>query len=303
MKLEVARTLEKLGKKNKKIFFLTGDLGYNAFEKLQYTLNDRFINAGIAEQNMVDVAAGMTKMGLNAWVYSIAPFLVLKTTEQIRNDLCHPNLPVKLIGNGGGYGYGITGESHHMLEDIAILSSFPNMKIFAPAFLEDVEPIVKIMEKIKSPSYIRLNNVPKKNIKTTEYKPVRRILKGNKITAIVLGTLIHNSIDAVRKIKKTNVVDLWSITEIPILNYLPLIKSIKETKKLIIIEEHTNSGGIGEKILSKLEQENINIRKIIHLFAKGYPHNKYGSHLFMLKQNSLDSNGIYQNLKKLYDFK
>jgi len=302
MKVEVARTLEKLARRNKKLFFLTGDLGYNAFENLQAVLKDRFINAGIAEQNMVDVAAGMSKMGMDAWVYSISPFLVLKTTEQIRNSLCHTNLPVKLVGNGGGYGYGIMGESHHMLEDISILSSFPNIKIFVPAFSEDVEPIMEKMEKIKSPSYLRLNNVPKTNIKLNSYKSIRRISKGNKITAIVLGTLVHNSLEAVKKLNKNGIVDLWSVTEIPIINYLPLIKSVKESKKLIIIEEHTNNGGIGEKILSKMELENINIRKSVHLYAKGYVHNKYGSHLYMLKQNSLDPQGIYKNIKKLYEF-
>ncbi|OGH06012.1 MAG: hypothetical protein A2W22_03755 [Candidatus Levybacteria bacterium RBG_16_35_11] len=300
MKSEVARELEKLGQKNKKLFFLTGDLGYNAFESLQQILKERFINAGVAEANMVDVACGMAKMGLNPWVYSIAPFLILKTAEQIRNNICHPNLTVKLVGNGGGYGYGILGESHHMLEDIAILSSFPNIKIYVPAFSEDVKSIIEKMGKAKSPSYLRLNNVPKTTIKLNSYKPLRQILRGNKITAVVLGTLVHNVLDAARKYKKSGIIDLWSITEIPIVNYLPIINSVKKTKKLIIIEEHVKDGGIGEKILSKLELEKIRLEKIIHLSAKGYVKDRYGCHLFMLKQNTLDTNGIYRNFKKLY---
>src|SRR5438105_2346440 len=101
MKNEFCKTLEKIGKKDKKVLFLTGDLGYNAFENIAKIYKDRFINAGVAEQNMVSVAAGLAKMGFKPWVYSIATFLTLKTFEQVRNDVCLLNLPVKLVGNGG----------------------------------------------------------------------------------------------------------------------------------------------------------------------------------------------------------
>ncbi|OGH10218.1 MAG: hypothetical protein A2152_02015 [Candidatus Levybacteria bacterium RBG_16_35_6] len=300
MKTEVTKELEKLAKKDKKLFFLTGDLGFNAFENLQKNLKERFINAGVAEQNMIDVSAGMAKMGLSPWVYSIAPFLILKTTEQIRNNICHPNLAVKLIGNGGGYGYGILGESHHMLEDIAILSSFPNIKIYVPAFSEDVKDIIYKMKTNKNPSYLRLNNVPKTKIKLGLYKPLRQLLKGNKVTVVTLGTLIHNSLDAVYKLNKKEAIDLFSVTEIPITNYLPIINSLRKTKKLLIIEEHTKNGGIGEKILTELMLKKVKVDNTIHLYAKGYVKDSYGCHLFMLEQNNLDTEGILKSLKKLY---
>src|SRR5579885_3635488 len=156
MKKEFAAAIETIAKKDSRTIFLTGDLGFNAFEQLRTTLNKRFINAGVAEQNMVDVAAGLARMGFKPWVYSIATFLTLKTLEQVRNNICHLNLPVKLVGNGGGYGYGLMGESHHMLEDIALYGSLPHMQIFSPAFIEDVEPMVMLMSKKKNPSYLRL---------------------------------------------------------------------------------------------------------------------------------------------------
>ncbi len=89
--------------------FLTGDLGYNALEPLRAAMGERFINAGVAEQNMVSVAAGLSATKLNAWTYSIAPFLYSRPFEQIRNDVCLHDLPVKLVGNGGGYAYGVMG--------------------------------------------------------------------------------------------------------------------------------------------------------------------------------------------------
>src|SRR5512132_1728928 len=100
--------------------FVSGDLGYMALEKVIETYGERFINVGVSEQNMISVAAGLAYEGFIPWVYSIAPFAILRPYEQIRNDVCLHNLPVKIVGNGGGYGYGIMGATHHTLEDIAV---------------------------------------------------------------------------------------------------------------------------------------------------------------------------------------
>ena len=114
--------------------FLTGDLGFKALEPLRDALGPRFINAGISEQNMVSVAAGLARSGLRPWTYSIAPFLYARPFEQIRNDVCLHDLPVILVGNGGGYGYGVMGSSHHALEDYGCLLTLPHMRAFVPAF-------------------------------------------------------------------------------------------------------------------------------------------------------------------------
>ena len=97
--------------------FLTGDLGYSAIEPLRDAMGSRFVNAGVAEQNMISVAAGLARSGLKPWVYSIAPFAYARPFEQIRNDVCLHDLPVTIVGNGGGYGYGVMGATHHALED------------------------------------------------------------------------------------------------------------------------------------------------------------------------------------------
>src|SRR5882757_10052589 len=99
------------------VIFLTGDLGYKALEPLRDRMGRRFINAGVAEQNMISVAAGLARSGLRPWTYSIAPFIYARPFEQIRNDVCLHDLPVRLVGNGGGYGYGVMGATHHALED------------------------------------------------------------------------------------------------------------------------------------------------------------------------------------------
>ena len=107
MRAEFAETMLESADRYPEMIFLTGDLGYMALEKVRERFRDRFINAGVAEQNMVSLAAGLAYGGLKPWVYSIAPFVTLRPYEQIRNDVCLHDLPVKLVGNGGGYGYAL----------------------------------------------------------------------------------------------------------------------------------------------------------------------------------------------------
>src|SRR5438046_9869692 len=131
--------------------FLTGDLGYRALEPLREVMGQRFINAGVAEQNMISVAAGMARDGLRPWVYSIAPFMYARPFEQIRNDVCLHNLPVMLVGNGGGYAYGVMGATHHALEDYGTLLCLPYMHAFVPAFSADLAPLVRKLQAFNHP--------------------------------------------------------------------------------------------------------------------------------------------------------
>src|ERR1700719_1780713 len=136
--------------------FLTGDLGFQALEPLRQKMGERFINAGVAEQNMVSVAAGLAKGGMRPWVYSIAPFLYARAFEQIRNDVCLHGMPVILVGNGGGYGYGVMGSTHHAIEDYGVLLSLPNIRIYLPAFDSDVREVIQYLMEADHPAYLRL---------------------------------------------------------------------------------------------------------------------------------------------------
>src|SRR3984893_3752385 len=141
---------------NPALVFLTGDLGFHALEPLRDKMGKRFINAGVAEQNMVSVAAGLAKGGLRRWVYSIAPFLYARAFEQIRNDVCLHRMPVVLVGNGGGYAYGVMGSTHHAIEDYGALLSLQGMRVYIPAFDCDVSEVVRDLMRADHPAYLRL---------------------------------------------------------------------------------------------------------------------------------------------------
>ena len=138
-----------------KFVFLTGDLGFKTLEPLRDAWVHVLSTPGIAEQNMICVAASMAKTALRPWVYSIAPFVYARPFEQIRNDVCLPDLPVVLVGNGGGYGYGVMGSTHHALEDYGALLTLANMRVFIPAFDSDVMALVDLLMEFPLP-YLRL---------------------------------------------------------------------------------------------------------------------------------------------------
>ena len=280
---------------NANTIFITGDLGYNALEGVKAIGKERFINAGVAEQNMVGVAAGLANSGFEVFTYSIAPFAVYRCYEQIKIDICLHNLPVYIVGNGGGYGYGIMGATHHAIEDIACLSALPNIDCWIPAFTEDVEYCINEITQNKKPAYLRLGlggnyptskNISKINLIQSSIDP--------KATIIVMGPIIHNVIKATENHKD---VEIFSILKIPVLEFSDeLDKSIHLTKKILIVEEHVERGGLAEHFLLLLSKRYPFYIKLITINAKGYPSKLYGNQSFHQEESGLDINGIHDKL-------
>lgn len=275
--------------------FITGDLGYNALEKLQSTYPNRFINAGIIEQSLTGIAAGIAYNNTQTFIYSIAPFVVFRNLEQIKIDICIHNLPVCIVGNGGGYGYGIMGATHHAIEDIAILSGLPNMTCWVPAFTNDVSFCIDEIYKLRKPAYLRLGLGKTHNYKGS-ISYVNKILNFDEpqITIVTLGPLIHNVLEACNGLKN---IELFSILTIPFLEEpIELLRSIKITKKLLIFEEHIQRGGLAEYLSLYLTQKGIQIERLQAFNAKGYPSKLYGSQQFHLKESGLDVENIKKNI-------
>ena len=136
---------------------MVGDLGYGAVEPFMNAYPERFINAGIAEQNMLGMAAGMAMAGKHVFVYSIANFPTFRCAEQIRNDVAYHNFPVTVVSVGGGAAYGSLGYSHHAVQDYALIRSFPNMIVAAPGDPLEVQACVEYLTLNPQPSYLRLN--------------------------------------------------------------------------------------------------------------------------------------------------
>lgn len=258
-------------------------------------MGGRFINAGVAEQNMISVAAGISYTGLQTWAYSIAPFIYARPFEQIRNDVCMHNLDVKLIGNGGGYGYGAMGATHHALEDYGILLTLQNMHVFIPAFAEDVPIIISKMAGIHRPAYLRLGKCEKpKGVELPEYDGWRKIMPGSNTVILAVGPLAGVMIGAMRELTHKKRPELWVLTELPVVDPLPMdfLESLHRCGRICIVEEHVLQGSVGQMIAHRLLTAGIKLDRFDHAYAKGYPSGYYGSQAFHRRECGLDPTTI-----------
>ena len=299
MRNQFSKKIHEIFEKQKNLMFLTGDLGYNALEKIQEAYPKRFVNAGVAEQNMVGVAAGLAYEGKSVFIYSIAPFVVFRCLEQIKLDVCIHNHPVFIVGNGGGYGYGIMGATHHAIEDVACLSPLPNMICWVPSFLEDVDYCIEQITARKGPAYLRLGmgiSYPNK-IEIGRINQIVKSLEELKITIISQGPIVKSVLNAIEGLFG---IDLFTILTVPITSMTEnLLNSIKASRKVLIIEEHVERGGLGEHLIIQFVKMNLGAIQYETLSAKGYPSKTYGNQEFHLQESGLDSNNIKQVVTKL----
>lgn len=303
MRKEFSTYIEKIATQHNDIVFITGDLGYNALENLAAAMGNRFINAGVAEQNMIGVAAGMAYKGYRVICYSIAPFVVYRCLEQVRNDVCFHNLPVFIVGNGGGYGYGIMGSSHHCIEDIACLSGLPNMKCYIPAFVEDLDTCLTDMFSRKGPAYLRLGlgkNMPSYLI-PTPFGAATAPHTDAALTIVVQSPVANNVVAALAASAHQQRINLFVIDHMPFVN-LPdtLTQSIRTTGNVLVVEEHIATGGLGQALSSLIHSCSLPVHRYVHLHAAGYPGGLYGSQVYHQQMSGLDENNISHTINSFF---
>ncbi len=274
--------------------FLSGDLGFKALEPLQEALGPRFLNAGVSEQNMVTVAAGLARGGMRPWAYSIAPFIYARPFEQIRNDVCFHELPVILVGNGGGYGYGVMGSSHHALEDYGSLLTLPGMRALVPAFDADLAAIVPSLMQCGGPAYLRLGlSEEPKGWTPPAYAPWRKLLDGKGPALVAAGPLIGAALPALAALEEKLRPEVWLVSELPLAR-LPeeFLESLRRSRRLVVVEEHSAHGGLGQSLAYSLARAGEMPPSFAHRHAMGYLSGLYGSQKYHRAECGLDPAGI-----------
>ncbi len=283
--------------------FFTGDLGFRALEPLREVMGERFINAGVAEQNMISVAAGASLAGLDSWVYSIAPFCYARPFEQIRNDVCLHDVALKLIGNGGGYAYGVMGASHHAIEDYGALLTLQHMHAFVPAFDEDVDPLVRKLAGFPHPAYLRLGRCEKPDgLELPPYAPWRRLVSGEGVLVIVVGPLVGGLVAALRGIGPEERPEVWVLSELPIESNAmpaPLLASLQRLRRVLVVEEHVAHGSAGAMLSRAFLSRGLALEAFEHACARGYESGTYGSQGFHRAENGLDAQSLMGRIRGL----
>ncbi|MCK5617503.1 1-deoxy-D-xylulose-5-phosphate synthase [Candidatus Pacearchaeota archaeon] len=238
-------------------FLLTGDLGFGLFDSFRDKWPDKFYDIGVAESNMIGIAAGLSLSGKNVYCYSIIPFLVMRAYEHIRLDIAYNNLNVKLVGVGGGFSYGFEGFTHFGLEDLCLMSALPNMTVVVPADPIEAQQLAKISCQYQSPLYIRLGRTgdPVIHDKTCNFEIGKGMLmsEGKDLAIFAIGNMVLEAKRAVDLLQKQGI----SATLINMHTLKPLdrelVKQCAASHDVIFsIEEHYAIGGLGAALTEVL---------------------------------------------------
>jgi transketolase len=244
-------------KKNKDLILISNEQGAESLDRFRKDLPNQFINAGISEQNIISVAAGLSAAKKKVYVYSISSFITLRCFEQIKINLSIMNLPVKILGVGASYSYDTAGPTHHSIDDISLFRTLKNFKIFSPSDNESLISLVNSDYNAKNPSYFRLDRkiVPslKKKIDTSKSF---RLFKANSKMCIISTGLCLNNLKKMWDNKKNSSekFDLIDFFELKNNNPNKIAKILKNYKLVFTVEEHTYNGGIGS-IISEIKAD------------------------------------------------
>lgn len=238
-------------RKNPKLFLVVGDLGFSVVEPFAAEFPDRFLNAGVAEQNMTGVAAGLASEGYHVFTYSIGNFPTLRCLEQIRNDICYHNLPVTVVAVGAGMAYGNLGYSHHCVQDIGALRGLPGITILSPADPGETRQCVSWLSENPGPSYLRLGKAGEPTLHNQPVNlngPTCIVRRGGDIAIVGTGSIISDVISAAEAVAKQGIkVDVFSLTKLAPSNAQDF-RELMTYKRIVTVEEHVSAGGIGELI-------------------------------------------------------
>jgi len=227
-------------KKNENIFFLMGDTGYNLVEPLFEEFPERTLNVGVAEQNLIGIAAGLCTLGYKPICYGISNFLIHRCLEQIRNDLCLHDYPVTLVGTSTGLDGGALWATHYVVDDIACVKPFPNMHIYSPSSVESINKIFDEVINLPHPAYIRITK--KSFNENKEVQHINHFVVKNENSDILIishGRMTGNSFDVSKMSSKISV---FAMDKIKPLDKNTIKTLTEKFKKIIVIEDNFNSG-------------------------------------------------------------
>jgi len=253
------KALAESARADDRIFLLVGDVGYSLVEPFAEEFPERFINVGVAEQNMIGIAAGLALSGKIVFVYSLANFPTLRCVEQLRNDVCYHNADVKVVASGAGLAYGALGATHHVTEDMGIMRMLPNMVVIAPA--DPVESGLATRAAIArtGPCYLRLAKTgdPLIHHTTPDFQIGKAIVlrDGADVTLIAIGGILWNVVQAAEYLGQQGVqARVLSMHTLKPLDVEAVLRAAAETGVIVAVEEHSIFGGLGSAVSEVLAE-------------------------------------------------
>jgi transketolase len=295
-------SLCELAAEDERVWLLSGDLGYSVLERFIQKFPDRFVNVGVAEQNMMGIAAGLAMSGNIVFTYSIANFPVMRCLEQIRNDICYHNLNVKIVAVGGGLAYGPAGYTHHALEDLAVMRAMPGMIVLAPGDPVEARLAIRAIAEHEGPCYLRLGKAGEPVVHHTQ--PQFRIGEaislrdGRDVTLISTGGMLKRSLDAAYALAAHGLeARVLSMHTVKPLDVKALSDAASTTRLLVTLEEHGEVGGLADAVARCLVERAIKCAFIS--FTISGERALVGSQSYLLEQAGLSTERIAARIEEL----
>ena len=257
MRTAFSETLLELALRDPRIWLVCGDLGYSVLDKFMAACPDRFLNAGVAEQNMMGVAAGLALSGKTVFVYSIVNFPTLRCLEQIRNDVCYHEANVKIVTVGGGFAYAGQGYTHHGVEDLAILRSLPGMTVVAPGDAAETRLAALAIAATSGPCYLRLGRGGEAKVHAAppdfQIGKAITVREGTDLAFLSIGGMLKTAVDTADQLAKEGIgVRVLSMHTLKPLDEEAVLVAARETGGIVTIEEHSVTGGLGDAVADVL---------------------------------------------------
>ncbi len=290
MRAAFSEALVRLAKADPTVLLLTGDHGYALFDDFRRACPAQYINAGIAEQNMVGMAAGLARVGFRPFVYGLAAFIPVRVVEQIKLDVAHDQLPVIFIGDGAGFVYSHLGTSHQSTEDIACTRAIPNLSVYSPADRFELTACMEMAYHSKSAVYLRMGKSDRGDVHVAVPQVTAGSLlqaksgKANDIAFIATGALVRTALDIAADSYPDATV--WSAPFIKPLDNEQVTAICKQHRGIVVLEEHSVLGGLGSAI-AEIASEFAPVR-ILRIGVNDRYSEHCGTYEYLLKEHGLD---------------
>lgn len=248
MRRAFAETLTQMAADDPRVAFITGDLGFQVFDDFEKRFGKRYINAGVAEAQMIYTAAGMAMEGWRPLAYSIASFATARPFEQIRYCLAYPSLPVILVGAGRGYLYSTSGVSHHAGDDLGLMSTLPGMTVVAPGDPVEVRELLPQLMTLSGPAYFTVGKYGEPTYAAEEpavLGKARKIKEGERVAILSTGEITNEVVAALKELASKSVFPAaYQFHTIKPLDQRTILRLDTEFEHLVIVEEHVPQGGL-----------------------------------------------------------
>ena len=300
------RTLAELAKKDKNIELVTGDLGFGVLKPFWEQCPDQFTNAGIAEQNMASMAAGMAMEGKTVFIYSIGNFPTLRCLEQIRNDCAYHQADVKIVCIGGGFVYGSLGMSHQATEDLAILRALPDILVMAPADLVEAEECTKALARQKGTGYLRLGRGEEKRIhEKIENFQIGKAIKvhdGDRTVIFSTGAIFEEVTRAYEELREKGYNPaVYTFPTVKPIDRETIENAAKNFDIVVTVEEHNIIGGFGGAVAEVMAEMKERKARLLRIGLNDEYSIRVGDQKYLRQQYGMDCSAIVNKIRRQFE--